>query len=118
LYSLLHSENKVVVSRVSWVVGNYAQLYPNGLNKYVPDLIEYIFNSPSTKFVGVLRNLLKALEYNEADEENAGLLYDYCLKVSTSLSYELACRAYAITILVNIALVYKELIPEVLDVLD
>ena len=109
MLSLLEDFDRVVRRRGSWIIGNYAQEFPKTLENHLSQIIAILDQEICNYDQAVLRNVLKVLEYNLVPEIHEGLVYNKCVQIFTNLSMEIAPRAFAITVAMNIAKKYPEL---------
>src|SRR5690606_13811513 len=61
LVSLLYSDNKTTVERVSWVLSSYVHFYTKPLIPFRATFVDWVTGTKIHSYTGMLRNCLKVL---------------------------------------------------------
>lgn len=113
IYDVWHSEDMRRIQRLNHVLDRLKKYNPQCMKPYHRRLINQIPNYPDE---GWLRNILRFFhDINIEDEEDEGLLYEYCSGICTSLAYPIACKVFALKYTIHTALKYPELKNEVAE---
>lgn len=106
-----------VINNVFWVLADLAKLNPNLFDKNLQiSILEYCiaFKSNETVLRCGLAIFKKVQIIKDIDDE----LYDFSFKIAESSSSTIASRSFALVICAKIALKYKELIPELIQLIN
>ena len=114
LAKLFISGDYRITQRAAWIISSCAENHPSLILPHLSDFIEYAHNPPH---VAVKRNVVRVLSFIDIPENMEGKAFDFCLPLVTSVKEDIAVRAYAITVIGNIALKYPELRGEVCEIL-
>lgn len=98
-----------VVQRAAWPLSEVAKLYPDMFDPYIPVLIEKLEDVDAHP--AVKRNVFRIFEAVSLPETFHGIILNYCFEALENYQEALAVRAFAITIISKLILLYPELIP-------
>lgn len=113
IYDIWNSDDKRRIQQLNHILDRIKKHNPQFLKPYHRRLIDQIPNYPNE---GWLRNILRFFhDINIENEEEEGLLYEYCSDISTSISYPIACKVFALKYTIHTALKYPELKNEVAE---
>jgi hypothetical protein len=116
LVSLAFEKDELLSSRAMWVLGHCSDLDYNCVTPY---LIKLIDNLKKTNLHnGVVRNTLRLFQRHPVPKKRESFVFDKCFGYVKNPAEAIAVRAFAITIVFNIAKPYPELIDELLLVLS
>ncbi len=99
-----------VPQRAAHVVSLGFDKHPELIRPYLNQLIEHLCN-PDLKG-SLKRNILRILQFSEIPEKQRGDVYKRTYELLENPKEEIAVRAFAMTVLYNIAEFYPELKPE------
>lgn len=105
-----------VVQRIAWVVSECSIAHPELIKPYFKKLTSYLAKEGTHP--AVRRNILRIFQFVEQPEGVQGTLVDLCFRFLTSKDEPVAVKAFAITVLSNIAEENPELKPEVRMVIE
>ncbi|HEY1040509.1 MAG TPA: hypothetical protein VGF30_13940 [Bacteroidia bacterium] len=96
-----------VTQRAAWAVSSCAELYPELIKPYLNKLVDNL-DLPD-QHDAVKRNTLRIFQFMDVPEKSQGKLYDISLRFLLSMHEPIAIKAFSITVLQNLALVYPDL---------
>lgn len=96
-----------VVQCAAWVISTVAQAQPLTIKPYLPLLVKRLGDKDI--HVAVKRNVLRILQDLPLDESIQEPLMNHCFEYLTHHGEALAVRAFALSLLARLALVYPEL---------
>lgn len=102
----LHDEYRVV-QRAAWVVSSVAQSQPRMVHPYLSRLVSRLGDEDI--HVAVKRNVLRILQDVPLEQHIQEPLMNHCFDYLTNYGEALAVRAFALSLLARLALVYPEL---------
>lgn len=111
LMELFLTEEYRVAQRISWGLIYITERYPDFILPYIPSLLEIIANPKSGETIK--RNSIRVLTVVDIPEEYCGTAFEQCSKLFHSVREPIAIRVFSMTVMVNIALKYTDLISEV-----
>jgi 8-oxo-dGTP diphosphatase len=109
-YSL--SSEKRLAFRSSWILTKVCDRFPEIIYPYLPRIIETL---PKIENESSLRSLLRIISlsnFDKIDEEQHGLLTDFCFNILNSGFSAIAVKAYSMEILYKSTVKYPELANE------
>lgn len=109
------SKDELLSSRAMWVLGHYSDLDYEKTIPFHDALIKNLTNSNLHN--GVIRNTLRFFQTHAVPNKHQSFLLDKCFDYIKNPSQAIAVRAFAITVVFNIAKPYPELLNELLIVL-
>lgn len=86
--------------RAAWMVDKIHEKHPEMIEKYLPEMIDFVMQ---TKNTGKKRHLLKLISLFEIPEASLGILLNFCIDVFTDAREPVAVRVHAMQVLFNIA---------------
>lgn len=101
-----------IIQRASWVLGHFADTYPDMVKPHLPQLLEHLY---TPKHNAVRRNILRILQHVEIPEESLGSVVDICFRFLNDPQEAIAIRVFSMTVLYNAALREPDLFPELID---
>lgn len=111
LMELFLTEEYRIAQRISWGLIYITERYPDFILPYLPSLLDIIANPSAGETVK--RNSIRALTVVDIPEEFCGKAFEQCSKLFHSIKEPIAIRVFSMTVMVNIALKYPDLISEV-----
>jgi hypothetical protein len=118
LVSLTLMKDVRIPSRASWILSHCNESMPGIVAPFAADLIKAL---PFFQHTGTRRNILKIFTTEPIPEDYQVFMFDHCLEWVISKKEPIAVKAYAMDILVNIAMqepdLKNEVIPVILDVM-
>ncbi|MGF2414224.1 hypothetical protein [Ferruginibacter sp.] len=106
----LHDEYRVV-QRAGWPVSYCVIAHPEFIKKHWAALIKNL-QQPNLHNA-VKRNSIRLLQDIDIPEKYQGPIMDLCFKYVESPTEAIAVKAFALTVLTNLAKQYPEIIPEI-----
>jgi hypothetical protein len=106
----LHDEHRVV-QRTAWALSDCVIKQPSFIQKHFAALIKKM-KEPKVHNA-VKRNALRILQHLEIAEEYHGEIMDLSFQYISSPNEPVAIKAFALTVLQNLAKIYPEIISEV-----
>lgn len=111
LFSLfLHDEYRVV-QRAAWQVSYCVMAHPDFITKHWNSFIKNL-QKPNLH-IAVKRNSIRLLQDISIPKKYQGQIMDCCFKYLESPTEAVAVKAFALTVLTNLAKQYPEIIPEI-----
>jgi hypothetical protein len=98
------------------IVGWCAEQHSQRLVPHLPRLLPLL--GPTGHHVAVRRGIMRALQFVPVPDELQAKTFDRCLELLGSASEAVAVKAYALTVLTNLARLYPELAAEVVLVVE
>ena len=106
---LVTGKDLILSQRASWVMGIHGEMFPNlilpHLSKLIPLLTKAVHDA-------VKRNILRVLQYSEIPEKHEAMLLSNCFDLLSSSDAPAAIKAFSITVIVNLAKKYPDLLQE------
>jgi hypothetical protein len=116
LINLFLHDNQRVVQRAAWVVSGVAAQHPDLIVPHLPALVKRAQDKGVPD--AVKRNVLRLLQFTELPEVIHGDLMNCCFDAVADPAEALAIRAFAMTVLARLTLVYPELTNELKLILE
>ncbi len=116
LISLAFEKNHLLSSRAMWVMAHCSDLDYNCIKPYHVKLINRLKNKGLHN--GVIRNTLRLFQKHSVPTKSKAFILDKCFEYVKNPIEAIAVRAFAITVIFNIAKPYPELLNELLIVLN
>jgi hypothetical protein len=116
LIHILLTDEYRVVQRAAWIVSEVATLYPKAIEKYVPALVAKL--KDNTAHIAVKRNVYRILQFLPIPEAVHADLMNICFDSLTDPKEALAVRAFAMSILGNLAVIYPEIGQEIKIIIE
>lgn len=116
LFDLFINDEYRVVQRAAWALSYCAIKYPSLISKHFKKLIQNLKVREISN--AVKRNTLRLLQYVDLPEDLHGDVMAMCFDYITSMSEAPAVKAFALTILQNLALRYPEIKDEVKIIIE
>lgn len=118
LVSLTLMRDIKIPSRASWILSHCNESMPGIVSPFAAELIKAL---PAFLHTGTRRNILKIFTTEPIPEDYQVFMFDSCLEWVVSKKEPIAVKAYAMDILVNIAMrepdLKNEVIPVILDIM-
>ncbi len=118
LVSLTLMKDVRIPARASWIMCHCHESMPGIVSPFAAEIIEAL---PTFLHTGTRRNILKIFITEPIPEDYQVFMFDHCLDWMVSKKEPIAVKAYAMDILVNIAMqepdLKNEVIPLILDVM-
>jgi hypothetical protein len=115
LVSLAFEKDQLLSSRAMWVLGHCSDLDYNCVTPHLIKLIDNLKNNGLHN--GVVRNTLRLFQKHPVPKNRESFILDTCFGYIKNPAEAIAVRAFAMTIIFNIAKPYPELIDELLLVM-
>jgi hypothetical protein len=106
LVTILQEGSSPRSSKAAWVLSDCATAFPGLLPPHLSSLVRML-QQPTT--AAVRRNIVRILQFQELDEENAGLAAEACFRFLNASSEPVAVKAFSMTVLYNLTLRYPDL---------
>lgn len=116
LISLAFEKDHLLSSRAMWVMGHCSDLDYNFIKPYHVKLINRLKNKNLHN--GVIRNTLRLFQKYPVPKKSEAFILDKCFEYVKNPLEAIAVRAFAITVIFNIAKPYPELLNELLIILN
>ena len=116
LVSLAFEKDHLLSSRAMWVLGHCSDLDYDCIKPYHIKLVNNLKQKDLHN--GVIRNTLRLFQKQPVPQKTESFILDKCLEYIKNPAEAIAVRAFAITVVFNIAKPYPELINELLIVLN
>ena len=116
LIDLFLHDDKRVVQRAAWAVSGVASQHPDLIVTHLPALVKRAQEEGIHD--AVKRNVFRLLQFTELPEVIHGDLMNCCFDAVADPAEALAIRAFAMTVLARLALVYPELTNELKIILE
>lgn len=110
IVKVILSKEEPISRRAVWVLSRLAEKAPAFVDPFVKKLIPLLFESDLHP--GIVRGVLKVLEYCEIPEELETKLLDRCFEFIVKPDWPFAIQAYAMTVIGRICERYPGLIQE------
>lgn len=114
LVSVLQEGSSPRSSKAAWVLSDCATAFPALLPPHLGTLVRML-RQPTT--AAVRRNIVRILQFQELDEENAGLAAEACFRFLNASAEAVAVKAFSMTVLYNLTLKYPDLSRELRETL-
>ncbi|WP_118972323.1 hypothetical protein [Taibaiella koreensis] len=101
-----HDEYRVV-QRAAWIVSDVARQHPELMLPHIPALVQRL--EDDNTHIAVKRNVYRVMQYLELPEAVHAPLMNSCFDSLANPREALAVRAFAMSILARLALVYPEI---------
>jgi len=115
LMDLFFSDDWCMNQRASWPIPFILKKHSELVQPY---LDRFISNLENPKHNAVIRNTLRFLAEIEIPEELQGKCYEFCLRTIKNIKEPVANKIFAMTVLLNIALPYPELLNELKIIIE
>lgn len=112
LFSLFLSDEYRVVQRSAWPVSYCVEAFPAFITKHYPALIKKL-EKPSLPDA-VKRNSTRLLQHVDIPKRYCGSIMDICFRFVASPDEAVAIKAFALTVLGQLAKKYPDIIPEII----
>ncbi len=109
LMTLFFDKEMRVNQRASWAVGVIGEKKPDLIKPWLGKMLKGLENPPHDALV---RNTMRAFQFIDIPEKHQGIAANYCFEYLESVKYPIAIRAFAMTVLYNIAVKEPDLMPE------
>jgi len=106
LMSCFFSEEPLLNQRASWPMSVIGEKRPDILLPYLSRMLKKLDNPVHD---AIIRNTLRVMQTMDIPEELEGIVYDKCFNYLIDQNKAPAIRAFAITVLSNIAIKYPDL---------
>lgn len=116
LFNLFLNDEYRVVQRAAWPVSYCVEEHPALIKKHFTKLISNL-EKPGLHDA-VKRNTVRILQYVHIPEKFHGLVMDICFRFISSPDEAAAVKAFSITVLQNLAILYPEIINELKLVIE
>lgn len=116
LIALAFEKNHLLSSRAMWVMAHCSDLDYNCIKPFHLKLINRLKNKNLHN--GVIRNTLRLFQKQPVPKKSEAFILDKCFEYVKNPVEAIAVRAFAITVIFNIAKPYPELLNELLIVLN
>lgn len=111
LFQYFLTGNNRVTQMAGWPLTYCIQLYPNFITKHYPQLLQFV-QQPNTHHA-VKRNTVRLLQFVDIPKKYQGIVMDICFNYVATPKEPVAIKAFALTVLSNLAVTYPEIVPEV-----
>ena len=111
LFHLFLTDENRMVQRAAWPVSYCAIAHPNFITKHWSSLIKNL-QKPNLHDA-VKRNSIRLLQDIKIPKKYQGQIMGLCFKYVESPTEAVAVKAYSLTVLINLAKQYPEIIPEI-----
>jgi hypothetical protein len=108
--------NNRVTQMAGWPLTYCIQLHPNFINKHYPQLLQFV-QQPNTHHA-VKRNTVRLLQFVTIPKKYQGIVMDICFTYVAAPKEPVAIKAFALTVLSNLAVMYPEIVPEVVALIQ
>jgi hypothetical protein len=110
LFSLFVCDEYRIVQQSAWPLSYCVQVHPKLIEKHYPKLISNISkpNSPNA----VKRNTIRLLQFVAIPKKYHGHIMNICFELIQSIEEKPAVKAFALSVLENLAKLYPEIKPE------
>ncbi len=115
LYLFLHDEYRVV-QRISWVICDIAEKYPDLVEKNMGDMINRL-DDPGIH-TAAKRNVIRVLQFLDIPEKYHAKVFDICLKYLSDPHEAIAVRVFSMSVASRLAKLYPELAKEVIEYIN
>ena len=116
LVSLAFEKDHLLSSRAMWVLGHCSDIDYNGIKPYHIKLLNNL--KKKNLHNGVVRNTLRLFQDYPVPKKTESFILDKCFDYIKNPAEAIAIRAFAITVVFNIAKPYPELLSELSIVLN
>lgn len=116
LVSLAFEKDHLLSSRAMWVLGHCSDLDYDAIIPYHIKLVNNL--KQNNLHNGVIRNTLRLFQKYPVPKKTESFILDKCFEYIKNPAEAIAVRAFAITVVFNIAKPYPELLNELLIVLN
>ncbi len=116
LMELVLNEEPVVARRASWVMSLSIEHYPSLAAPWLRSLLNLL--SDDRVHSAVVRNAIRSLQFVEIPSRYRGIAVDRCIDLLRSVHSEIAVRAFAMTVLLNVVRNEPDLRGEVVLVIE
>ena len=116
LVSLAFEKDHLLSSRAMWVLGHCSDLDYDCTKPYHIKLVNNL--KQNSLHNGVIRNTLRLFQKHPVPKKTESFVLDKCFEYIKNPSEAIAVRAFAITVVFNIAKPYPELLNELVIVLN
>ena len=114
MYFFFHSDQKYH-QRAAYPVGFIGEKHPHLMVKYLDKILKQL---EQAKHNAVARNTFRILHYMDIPEEFEGKIFDSSMSHFLDLKNAIGIRVFAMNVMANIALNHKDLIPEVISLIE
>lgn len=111
LVKLTLGEDQTLSMRASWALQHISFSNAELVRKQIPSLVKFLHKEK--QHTGAIRNVIRIIYEIGVPEKYAGEVFDICIKYTKNATLPHAIRAFSITMLGQICLMYPELKPEV-----
>ena len=118
IFELILTNEEYVSGRAAWVVETVWLKYPETINPYINDMIDFL---PKAKYDNQKRHFLKILStrnLTELDEARLGILIDKCFTWLEDPVYPTAVKMFSMRILFNYVEIESSLAPELIAIIE
>lgn len=105
-----------MVLAASWILTKALELHEEMLAPYIPNLVEQITDPKNAKHL--IRNSLRILERIQIPEPFHGVIMNTCFEFIQNPKTEIAIKAYSLTIIYQLSLVYPEIQEELKCIIE
>jgi hypothetical protein len=116
LLTLALDKDVLLSSRAMWVLGHCSEIDYNRIKPFRIKLINNLKNKSLHN--GVIRNTLRLFQKHSVPKKLESFLLDKCFEYVKNPSEAIAIRVFAMTVIFNISKPYRELLNELLIVLN
>ncbi|MFK7809438.1 MAG: hypothetical protein AB8F74_16665 [Saprospiraceae bacterium] len=117
LWQLVKTAEPPVPQRASWVLDHSPISYSKKVLPFLSEMIDEIQNLEHHD--AIRRNVMKILAAtSDIPEDQSAVLFDFCVELVINKNTAIAIKAFAMDVMVNIAMPFEELRNEVKVVLE
>ena len=100
----------------SWCVSHAVDIDTTIILPHIHNLVEIIYTT--NKHDAVIRNSIRILQFVEIPEYLQGKVMNKCFEFIEQPSYPAAFKAYSLTVLFNLSMIYTDIKPELKTVIE
>ena len=118
MFELVLTNEEYVSGRAAWVIETVWLKYPEMINPYINNIIDFL---PKSKFDNQKRHLTKILStrnLRELDEERLGILIDRCFTWLEDPIYPTAVKMFSMQIIYNYIEIEPTLATELIAIIE
>ena len=118
MFELILTNEEYVSGRAAWVIETIWLKYPEMIDTYINDIIDFL---PKSKYDNQKRHFTKILstrDLRELDEKRLGILIDRCFTWLEDPVYPTAVKMFSMQIIYNYVEIEPALVPELIAIIE
>lgn len=109
-------ENQRLAQMASWCVSHAVDIDTTIILPHIHNLVDIIHTT--NKHDAVIRNSIRILQFVEIPEYLQGKVMNKCFEFIEQPSYPAAFKAYSLTVLFNLSMIYPDIKPELKTIIE